>query len=984
VTDTIATLGIVLRGDAKAFDAALAKAQRDLLAFQRQADKARVTLPSAGGAGGRGQATSLAREEAAALSFARARASLLRQSGDLAGAERVLQGALGATTVSTTATVNAQRQLLTVQQQAAGSTSGLASAVGGLQTAFGALGIGVGLQQVVQFGVESINAANRLEDMQTSLRAIAGDTETYNKVIAAAQANQKLFGGSLAENVEDMTSFVISSRTAGVEMETLIDISKRLAAFDPGQGLKGANIALRELLSGNTRSLQGRFELPAAALRAMGDESLSATEKLAKLDEFLNGVGLTTEALNGRLANTSQNYRDLGIAVDELKTSIGSILAEALAPTAEGAATLATGFADLFERMAGGVDLIQAMNQAALEGATSFEDYQSRMRMAAEETGIFLQQSQLIQGQLGFFAPLFNAAAGAAGAYGGSIGNLGQQQVEAAIAAREQAAATQAASVATLDGAAATGNFTAAYIQAQGAVEAETQAINEAISASNADALAKLEEAAAAEEAKIRHEALEQAILQAAAAGGSAEAAAQRIAAQFIGVEAPAVLALINLHRELAAARANAAAPPRVNNVPARLRPGYGGQAPSDVARAEKAATDAAAARQQQLLATGNAAQIATLREREYQQAVKLFGASSTQAIDAQTDLIRARQQLTAEQQRATKAATKGTGGGGGSGGGTSAAAKAAEKEVKERERLAEKMAEIDERRFEESIEAETRYQERVLAVIEDYNERKREAQEAFADQQFEDRADFYAGLASIDDQGIRQRASAAFEAAAVRAGELEGTKGADVAAAYEAESAKIIADRARREAEIAKLREDGKKGEAEYLQGVDQLRRTAEDRRLSRIEAGTDSLEADKNKALDEAAVERQDALAEAAVKAGDAQAEAQGRGLEATLLQNQALERQLELLRQGGGLVPAGPASPAPLPASTATPAPAAAAAPALPGAPTGSGTVPVSDAGVMATLQAMQADLGGRLSAVERAVGRVAQRSTVGGLG
>jgi hypothetical protein len=979
VTDTIATLGVVLKGDAKALDAALAKAQRDLLAFQRQADKARVTLPSAGGAGGRGQTASLAREEAAALSFARARASLLRQSGDLAGAERVLQGALNATSSSTTATVNAQRQLVTIQQQAAGSTKSLAGTLGGLNTALGAAGLGLGVSTLIRFGEESITAANRLEDMQTSLRAIAGDTETYNKVIAAAQANQKLFGGSLAENVEDMTSFVISSRTAGVEMESLIDISKRLAAFDPGQGLKGANIALRELLSGNTRSLQGRFELPAAALKAMGDESLSATEKLAKLDEFLNTVGLTTEALNGRLENTSQSYRDLGIAVDELKTKLGGLLAEGFQPTADGAALAATGISDFITQAQGGEVALSAVQQALVESSGSYAEY-----LAAVDQ---VNQAHVGVGDSSNFFVTALAAINPAIAESIALSLSAANQTQALSQAEYEAAtATETHAAATLASAAAGGDFTAAYLQAQGAVEAETQAIHEAVAASNADALAKLEEAAAAEEAKLRHEALEQAILHAAAAGGSAEAAAARIAAQFNGVEAPAVLALINLHRELAAARANAAAPARVNNVPPSLRPGYGGSAPGDVARAEQAATKAADARRQQLLATGNAAQIATLREREYQQAVKLFGASSTQAIDAQTDLIRARQQLTAEQQRATKAATKGTGGGGGSGGGTSAAAKAAEKEIKEREKLAEKMAEIDERRFEESIEAETRYQERVLAVIEDYNERKREAQEAFADQQFEDRADFYAGLASIDDQGIRQRASAAFEAAAVKAGELEGTKGADVAAAYEAESAKIIADRARREAEIAKLREDGKKGEAEYLQGVDQLRRTAEDRRLSRIEAGTDSLEADKNKALDEAAVERQDALAEAAVKAGDAQAEAQGRGLEATLLQNQALEHQLELLRQGGGLVPGGPQGggiPA-LPAPTTAPAPAATAAPALPGAPAGGGATPVSDAGVMATLQAMQADLGGRLSAVERAVGRVAQRSTVGGLG
>src|SRR5688572_6679991 len=124
MTDTVAKLGVTLTGDAKALDAALSRAQKDLEDFERRFGKfkpkfapieppkiPREAMPDA---------QALSRAEAATLSFARARAALLRDSGDLAGAERILQGALDATTRSTSQTVGAQRQLLSVQKQLAG------------------------------------------------------------------------------------------------------------------------------------------------------------------------------------------------------------------------------------------------------------------------------------------------------------------------------------------------------------------------------------------------------------------------------------------------------------------------------------------------------------------------------------------------------------------------------------------------------------------------------------------------------------------------------------------------------------------------------------------------------------------------------------------------------------------------------------------------------------------------------------------------
>jgi hypothetical protein len=919
MTDTIATLGVTLKGDAKQLDAALAKAERDLQAFQRQMSRASVA-PQLGGGGA--PFAPIARSASSArdgvLALAQANARLATAQGNPAQGAQILSRALDRVTVSSTQTIGAQTQLANLQSRiaresttAAGSVGGLSSAVGSLQTAFGALGIGVGLQQVIQFGVESVNAANRLEDMQTSLRAIAGDAETYGRVMAAAQANQRLFGGTLADNVEDMTSFVISSRTAGVEMETLIDISKRLASFDPGQGLKGANIALRELLSGNTRSLQGRFELPAAALKVMGDESLSATEKLAVLDEFLNSVGLTTEALNGRLANTSQSYRDLGIAVDELKNSIGSILAEALAPTAEGAATLAAGFSDLFERIAGGADIIQAMNQAALESATSFEDYQDRMRRAAEETGIFLQQSQVIQGQLGFFAPLFNAAAGAAGTFGGSIGNLGQEHVEAAIAARDQASATLSAADAidagytatgSLDG--ATQNAAASMNVAEVAARAEADALRDATAAAfeQANAGATLEDQARA---------AAQALFEAGGAGASA-------AAQLANSSSDIDVMTAAFYRLLAAKQAALG----------------GGGAVGGLGATIKGAGQATAA-------------MRTLN--------KVYGAGPL----------------------APRPTGGGGGGGGGrGGGGSSAASKAAEQEIKAAEDRASQVAQIEERAREAALAAEERCQEQRLDIIQQANEAILDAQRDLQAESAGSRADFYDSLTSSDlPQDVQQNLSAAYEAAFAEAQRLSQEGKAALAGDYlDLKQEQIAAEQRYQEAR-AKAAEEGDKAELARLEAIKRLRDAEFSARESNLLAEGDANVTQRDTALADAEITRAEALADAEQAARDAALDAEGKTREAARLTNEEYAERLRILQQigpqGGGLPAATPTPPAPAPVTPAA---------ALPGADAGGAAIPVDAVGVLAALDAIKQAVGN----VERAVGRVAQRGTAGGLG
>jgi hypothetical protein len=594
-------------------------------------------------------------------------------------------------------------------------------------TMTGAFAGAFAVQNIASFTGEAVRAANQLEDVQSSLRIIAQDAGTYDRALAAATASQRLFGGSLADNISDVQSFVLTSRTAGVALEDLITVSRQLATLDPGQGLRGANIALRELLSGNPNSLAMRFELPRKTLRALTSESATTADKLAALSTYLEDAGLSAEAVTARLDNTSQSFRNLAAGADQAQASIGSLIARGLAPLADSTGAALLGVAALAQRLNGQGNQFTAAAAGAAAASESYDAYAARIAATNAQIDAAVLANQRFAGT---FGPLFSLiqpfvgatlnltarthelseaqflyvrALQAGGTEGGAAVARAQTQA-AALATLQTAFQTSggaldqykprlvAAAAASNDNLRAITSLVTAYQAGQigpeqfattlAAIEATTrrvtvetgmaafrqaeyntandasiQTLRQAAEAANADAAAKIDQAAQADLARARQEQLNRELERAAASGEPVADAAARIAAVYTGVEAPAIERIIGLLREKNALQ-NVPAP-QVNKVPPALRPGFGGGPPADVARAQQAANEAAEARRQQLLATGSAAQVAALREKEYAQAVKLFGASSTQAIGAQTDLIQARERAAAEATRAAAASAK-------------------------------------------------------------------------------------------------------------------------------------------------------------------------------------------------------------------------------------------------------------------------------------------------------------------------------------
>jgi hypothetical protein len=80
------------------------------------------------------------------------------------------------------------------------------------------------------------------------------------------------------------------------QLDQMWDITERLLAVDPAQGVEGAVFALRELFSGDTRSMVERFEMPKKALNEI--KKLPIDQQIAKLDELFNKMGMTKKLVN--------------------------------------------------------------------------------------------------------------------------------------------------------------------------------------------------------------------------------------------------------------------------------------------------------------------------------------------------------------------------------------------------------------------------------------------------------------------------------------------------------------------------------------------------------------------------------------------------------------------------------------------------------------------------------------------------------------
>jgi hypothetical protein len=287
--------------------------------------------------------TQASKAEKELLAYANAQARLARATGDNQGAANIYAQALSQVNRNSREGVQAQAQLQqAVNRVNTGFSGGQnyikqfgSEVVGQLGSMIGPAAAATAALAAVSEGIKAGQAALSLRETQNTLRALSGDTQTYNKIVQTAAQQQLLFGGTLEENIRGLQGLVITSRSTGAALDQLINLSQRLAVLDPAQGAEGARIALSEVLSGDPRSLSRRYEIPLSALEKIKDESIPVGERLQVLDQYLSKIGITAESVGARVDPTAQKFRDLGAAADVARVSIGGFLADGAAPFAD-------------------------------------------------------------------------------------------------------------------------------------------------------------------------------------------------------------------------------------------------------------------------------------------------------------------------------------------------------------------------------------------------------------------------------------------------------------------------------------------------------------------------------------------------------------------------------------------------------------------------------------------------------------------------
>jgi endonuclease YncB( thermonuclease family) len=179
---------------------------------------------------------------------------------------------------------------------------------------------------IQQFAEPQLNTVRTL----TSARALSLDSSRYNQVLGAASNLQQRFGGTVTGQLGQITSFIPLTNTYGVDIDEVVNVARKLAAFDPAQGMEGASIAIKEFLSGNVASLSRRFELNRSELTKIntGDPE----KMLDSLNNLLNGMGITDRLIDEQANSMATKYDKMLGKIEQIYINLSSVAVEQMTP----------------------------------------------------------------------------------------------------------------------------------------------------------------------------------------------------------------------------------------------------------------------------------------------------------------------------------------------------------------------------------------------------------------------------------------------------------------------------------------------------------------------------------------------------------------------------------------------------------------------------------------------------------------------------
>lgn len=205
-----------------------------------------------------------------------------------------------------------------------GNMNGFVSKVGNLLKTY------LGFQAAKKGITETIGGAMELQQQLFTMQGIMGNSDVATAYFDNLQkkANESVFSfEDFAQNARNFMQFTKNTDT----LDSLANLSERLALIDPTQGLQGAGFALKEMMSGDGTSLKERFGFGKADIEIL-KASKDMGDFLTQFDTLLSKKGFTEDMLAQYNQSAAAQFDNLGSNITTGLAQAGNNALEALNP----------------------------------------------------------------------------------------------------------------------------------------------------------------------------------------------------------------------------------------------------------------------------------------------------------------------------------------------------------------------------------------------------------------------------------------------------------------------------------------------------------------------------------------------------------------------------------------------------------------------------------------------------------------------------
>lgn len=176
---------------------------------------------------------------------------------------------------------------------------------------------------------KTIVAAAKREMSEKTVSALFGDPDKFSKYMDYIDDRAAKSFFKQNDFFDTAKAFVPVSKDLEA-LRTMTELSERLAASNPEQGLAGAAFAMRELISGDSASIVERFNMPRTLINQIKD--LPLKEQMKGLDKILGQMGYTQKFLEDQSTSAMAQYEQATDKVNLALQRMGKQALEKLKP----------------------------------------------------------------------------------------------------------------------------------------------------------------------------------------------------------------------------------------------------------------------------------------------------------------------------------------------------------------------------------------------------------------------------------------------------------------------------------------------------------------------------------------------------------------------------------------------------------------------------------------------------------------------------